>query len=184
MKEIIAAVLGAFAGCGLTYFGTVRLHLNSLKITEGSKLRAAFSEELFALQDGSRWVRNKNHAELLKSAYSKHAIAVNEYAHYLRGKEAEGFIKAWEKYLTFEVRFANTNLIKEIIDTSFTQYAPVGDLTYNREKRKLAVKRIEAILEYTIIKRNIWHSGWTRIGNFAKNQYVKHCTCLTDHMGK
>jgi len=106
------------------------VRINSRKLA-GFRLRESFAPELALLQyPEGRGIAEFSH--ILKTAFGKHQMAVNEFRFFLTGDELDSFNKAWEEYDDYP---------------DFNEYM-VFPATKEKDIQK-AVIRIKDILEFT-----------------------------------
>ena len=131
---ILAAVIGLVGGAiGIigTYIGSVKLARINNKSLAGFRLREAFAPELIILQHPEE----RGIAEIpyiLKTAFGKHQMAVNEFRFFLTDNELTSFNNVWEEYDDY---------------TDFNKYIVLP--TTAKEDIQKAINRIEAILDFT-----------------------------------
>jgi hypothetical protein len=131
---ILAAAVGLITGViGIigTYSGAIRLNRRNNKVLAGMRLREAFARELALLQytEGNSIVDVQH---ILKTAFEKHHMAVNEFRFFLACDELEAFNKAWREYDDYP---------------DFSEYI-VLPATAKKDIQK-AIDRIEAIRKFT-----------------------------------
>jgi hypothetical protein len=126
-------ILGAILGSWLTFRFSLELsNINSIRLA-GIRLRDAFSPELTKLQTSDA-LGITEIPDMLKFSFHKHQAAVNEFRFFLKGKQLDGFDKAWREY------YYDPN--EET--PKFIQYTDELDPDH-----EIAIKRIQAILEFT-----------------------------------
>ncbi|HJW87741.1 MAG TPA: hypothetical protein VJ440_13995 [Candidatus Brocadiaceae bacterium] len=131
---LLAAAVGLITGAiGIlgTYAGAIRLARRNNRSLAGMRLREAFIRELSLLQHPEgRGIAEIPH--ILKIAFEKHQMAVNEFRFFLTGDELNAFNKAWKEYGDYP---------------DFNKYI-VLPTTAEKDIQK-AIERINAILEFT-----------------------------------
>jgi len=90
--SIVGAAIG---GLSSYYLGIVKTAIDAKRIA-GIRLREAFGEELATLQRVR--INEAETTSLLKGAFVKHQMAVNDFMLHLSGSELESFSDAWLKY--------------------------------------------------------------------------------------
>jgi hypothetical protein len=102
---ISGVVLGSFLGF-VTAYGVGRINA---KREAGNKLRAAFVPELSGMRL-STTDKKIDVEQLLTSAFSKHATAVEEFSFYIPKKNRPSYYEAWRNYYEVggSVRFLTT----------------------------------------------------------------------------
>lgn len=90
-------IIGALIGALVTYQFSLKLMQRSMRLETGRRLVAAFSDELVALDPVNK-KPNTDVEHLLQNQFSKHYAAVLKFSYYLRGKEKNAFLQAWQDY--------------------------------------------------------------------------------------
>jgi hypothetical protein len=125
---ISGVVLGGLLGFATAY-GVGRINA---KREAGNKLRAAFAPELASMRLSAS-DKKINVEQLLTSAFSKHATAVEEFGFYVPKKDRPSYYEAWRKY--YEVGGS----------VRFFDYYMNG----NGKGREVFEQRVNAILEFS-----------------------------------
>lgn len=126
---------GAIGGVTSYYLGIVKIAHDAKRIAS-IKLREAFAMELATLQRCG--IKEAETTDLLKGAFVKHQIAVNDFMLHLSGSELTAFSDAWIKYYGY-----HKDGVKQ--DTEFfNKYSHHCDA----EGRKKAITNINALLSF------------------------------------
>lgn len=138
-------VVGTLLGALLGYRFSLSLATVTARREAAAKFRAAFKDELLALNPALS--RNSvDTCTLLESAFDKHRSAVYDFMQHLKSPEKEEFEQAWEEYYRYE------NAPKFTIP-GFSQYSKHGcSVTEARNRRLLAAQRIEKLLGFAKFK--------------------------------
>lgn len=145
MIGVGGTLAGALLGVWLGYRLSLSLANLSVKRDAAAKFRAAFKDELLALNP----TLSRNTVDtctLLESAFDKHRSAVFDFKQYLKGAEKAQFEQAWQVYYRYEDA-------PDFTIPGFTQYSGVGcGLTEAKHRRLLAAQRIEKLLSFAEFK--------------------------------
>lgn len=131
---LLAAAVGLIGGAiGIigTYSGAIGIARRNNRVMAGMRLREAFARELSMLQYREGYGLPEI-PHILKTAFEKHHVAVNEFRFFLTGNELESFNKTWKEYNDYP---------------DFNKYI-VLPATEEKDIQK-AIDRIEAIRKFT-----------------------------------
>ena len=135
---IIGTISGAIIGALITYFALTWIAKRQEFNRAAAIFRSAFIEEQRLLDPHSTADRvGKSTYDILESAINRHEIAMIRFRPYLRDSERIAFARAWEAYCYHEQT-----------DRPFLEQYFDKNLKEKEEKRKLALERIEKLLEF------------------------------------
>ena len=124
-------IAGVLLGAILTYKFSLNLARLNNKRLAGFRLREAFARELSLLQHPEgRGIAEIPH--ILKTAFGKHQMAINEFRFFLAGDELDSFNKAWKEYDDYP---------------DFNKYIILP--ATSKEDIQKVIDRINAILDFT-----------------------------------
>jgi len=126
-------ILGAAIGIVGSYFVAIRLARNHAKTIAGLRLRDAFAPEFIKLQTSEAFGLTEI-PDMLKAAFPKHKMAVDEFMFSLKGKQLDAFDKIWREYYCDP----------DEETPKFIQYCDELDPDH-----QIAIKRIQAIRKFT-----------------------------------
>ena len=124
-------IIGALLGAWLMYRFAIKLANRNARHIVGLRLREAFAPELAKLQHPEgRGIAEIPH--ILKTAFEKHQMAVNEFRFFLAGDKLDRFNKAWKEYDDYP---------------DFNKYIVLP--ATSKEDIQKVIDRINAILDFT-----------------------------------
>ena len=138
---VAGTIIGALMGAWITYRFALSLSQVAAEREAIIKFRAAFKEELLALDTAL----TKNYidtCDLLQAAFGKHRLAVFDFRPFLEGKRRDKFDQAWRNYYGYD---DDQSVKLEFL----LKYSGKG---YGREesvkRRSAAITNIEKLLEF------------------------------------
>ena len=94
---VVSALVGAMVGGGIGFLTARFTTSRTARVAAASRLRAAFIPELVAM----KFDRNSDKFDadkLLRSAFPRHAQAVEEYRFYIKSRDRTSYETAWRAY--------------------------------------------------------------------------------------
>lgn len=138
---VAGTIAGALIGAWITYRFALSLSQVAAEREAIIKFRAAFKEELLAL-DTALTENYIDTCDLLKAAFEKHRLAVFDFRPFLKGKRQEEFDQAWRNYYGYD---DDQNVKLEFL-LKYSGKGYGGEESRNR--RAVAVANIEKLLEF------------------------------------
>ncbi len=141
---VVGTLLGTITGAFFVYPITTRLFKKQEFYKAAADFRCAFTEEIRLLngnKHAANWLEGTAY-EIINAAATKHENAVIKFKLYLNEAELARFNTAWEIYRSKENRDAIPD------DPFFCYNSSPGDYEGEIEKRKLALDRINSLLEF------------------------------------
>lgn len=133
------AIVGALIGTWSGYRLTLSLSQFTAKRDAATKFRAAFRDELLALNPALT-MNAPDTCDLLTTAFEKHRVAIFDFKPFLSTADAERLEKAWQDYYRYPDAPDFTVPVLE-------QYSSKGcSISEARRRRELAAGKIETIL--------------------------------------
>ena len=99
LLAVAGTLLGVAFGILGTYFVSVHLARKHTKTLAGLRLHDAFAPEIFKIKTLNEDTRYQA-PDILRAAFEKHYMAVNQFDFLLNEKEHIAFTKAWEEYIS------------------------------------------------------------------------------------
>jgi hypothetical protein len=94
---VAAAMVGAMVGGGIGFLTARYTTSRTVRTAAASKLKAAFVPELVAMKF-DRGSEKFDAGRMLRSAFPRHAQAVEEYRFYVKTRDRDAYETAWRAY--------------------------------------------------------------------------------------